>query len=166
MAVLEVLHWPDSRLQQKCDPVPAGADLRGLAADMLDTMYAAPGRGLAGPQVGVMQRIFVMDCDWKEGTRAPQVLINPEIVSASDEMAGGIEGCLSIPDVPMDISRPATVVMTWLDLDGQCHIREMAGFEAKCAQHELDHLNGKVIFDHLSPDDRTRLEAAYKESLQ
>ncbi|MEC8042767.1 MAG: peptide deformylase, partial [Pseudomonadota bacterium] len=80
MAQLEILRWPDPRLQQICTPVADGSDLSVLAQDMLDTMYAAYGRGLAGPQVGVMQRIFVMDVAWKEGTRAPQVLINPEIL--------------------------------------------------------------------------------------
>lgn len=166
MAQLEILRWPDPRLQQICAPVADDSDVSTLAQDMLDTMYAAYGRGLAGPQVGVMQRIFVMDVTWKEGTRAPQVLINPEILEASDALAGGEEGCLSIPNAPAEVQRPAEVVMTWLDLQGQRQTRRMTSFEAKCAQHELDHLNGVVIFDHLGQDDRARLEAAYQEALK
>lgn len=166
MAVRQVLLWPDPRLTQVCAPVEAAEDLTALAADMLDTMYAANGRGLAGPQIGVMQRIFVMDITWKEGLRAPQVLINPEIVAMSEEHVGGEEGCLSIPDTPLEVTRPAEVTMRWRDLDGQQQERRMTGFEAKCAQHELDHLNGRVIFDHLSDDERRRHEAAYLEAQQ
>ncbi|WP_412565298.1 peptide deformylase [Thalassobius sp. MITS945101] len=166
MAVRQVLLWPDPRLTQVCAPVEAGVDLTALAADMLDTMYDANGRGLAGPQIGVMQRIFVMDITWKEGLRAPQVLINPEIVAVSEVHVGGEEGCLSIPDTPLEVTRPAEVTMRWRDMDGLQQERRMTGFEAKCAQHELDHLNGKVIFDHLPEDERRRYEAAYLEAQQ
>lgn len=166
MAVRQLLQWPDPRLMQVCAPIEVGADLTTLAADMLDTMYDANGRGLAGPQIGVMQRIFVMDITWKEARRAPQVLINPEIVAVSEAHVGGEEGCLSIPDTPLEVARPAEVTMRWRDLDGLRQERRMTGFEAKCAQHELDHLNGKVIFDHLPDDERRRREAAYLEAQQ
>jgi len=148
-----ILIHPDPRLKKACPPVPAVSDdLRRLADDMLETMYAAPGIGLAAPQVGVLARMFVMDCIKDEGVPArPLVLINPEITWASAETSIYEEGCLSIPDQYADVKRPARVRMTWTDLDGRNQEEEFSGLWATCAQHELDHLNGKLFIDHLGP---------------
>lgn len=162
MSVLPILEWPDPRLSRVCDPV-GDEDLSQLIADMFDTMYAAPGRGLAAPQVGVLKRLFVMDPGWKDGDRMPTVCIDPEIVEQSEEMETGVEGCLSIPDVPLSVTRPARVVMRWTDADGNRADHALEGFAAKCAQHELDHLNGKVIFNRVDPIKRAVMENAYLE---
>ncbi|OYU41041.1 MAG: peptide deformylase [Pseudorhodobacter sp. PARRP1] len=158
MAVLPILRWPDARLTTVCAQV--SGDVAGLAADMLETMYAAPGRGLAAPQVGVLLRMFVMDCTWKEGIYAPQVLINPELVWASDETAKGPEGCLSLPGMTSDVARPVAVRMRWVGLDGDQHEEMFTNFAAICAQHELDHLNGVLTLDHLDPAARAQAESA------
>lgn len=153
--ILPITRFPDPVLRQPCTPVPAiDADLRQLAADMLETMYAAPGRGLAAPQVAVTLRLFVMDCTWKDGTPSPRVCVNPEIVSASDTLATNTEGCLSIPGVPAQVARPDWVVLRWTDLEGTRHQQRLEGFEAVCAQHELDHLNGRLCIDLMSESDR------------
>ena len=165
MAVLPILRWPDARLCEVCAPVGPDEDLGDLITDMFETMYAAPGRGLAAPQVGVTKRVFVMDCGWKEGDMTPLACINPEIVSASDARARGQEGCLSIPGVLADVERPAEVVLAYTDLTGARQEVALSGFEARCAQHELDHLDGLVTFDRVSPAARAALEAAYEEQL-
>ncbi|MXU63974.1 peptide deformylase [Oceanomicrobium pacificus] len=151
MSTRPILIHPDPRLKKVAAEVTAfDADLQALAADMLDTMYDAPGIGLAGPQIGAMQRIFVMDCAAKEAEPEPLVLINPQIVAASDDLSEYEEGCLSIPDIYETITRPAAVQMRWQDLDGQVQEAEFGGLEATCVQHELDHLNGKLFIDYLS----------------
>lgn len=159
-----ILRWPDPRLSQTCAAV-GDADMRALAEEMLQIMYAAPGRGLAGPQIGVMQRIFVMDCQWKEGAPRPTVCIDPEIVEASEELATLSEGCLSIPGVLVEVTRPAAVRLRWRDASGARQDRWLEGFEARCAQHELDHLDGIVTFDRLDPEARASAEAAYRAAL-
>lgn len=148
-----ILIHPDPRLKKLCPPVAEVTDdIRRLAADMLETMYDAPGVGLAAPQVGVLARLFVMDCVKEEGAAPrPLVLINPEIVWSSDETGTYEEGCLSIPEQYAEITRPARVRMRWTDLDGARQEEEFAGLWATCAQHELDHLNGKLFIDHLGP---------------
>lgn len=148
-----ILIHPDPRLKKACPPLPAVTDdLRRLADDMLETMYAAPGIGLAAPQVGVLARMFVMDCIKDEGVAPrPLVLINPEITWASAETSVYEEGCLSIPDQFADVKRPARVRMSWTDLNGQTQDEEFRGLWATCAQHELDHLDGKLFIDHLGP---------------
>lgn len=162
MSVRPILRWPDPRLSQVCAEVgEITHDIRCLAADMLETMYAAPGRGLAGPQVGAMVRLFVMDVTWKEGIRAPRVLINPVVEWASDRLATGPEGCLSIPGVTAEVTRPAEIRMRWLGLDGQTVSETLVGFAGTCAQHELDHLDGIVTFDRVAPEVRARIEAEY-----
>ena len=161
MSVLPILTWPDARLSQICAPVESVSAVRDLVDDMFDTMYAAPGRGLAAPQVGVMVRLFVMDPTWKEGDRTPYVCINPEIVAASGETGAATEACLSIPGVSADVSRPLRITLAYTDLSGARREAELTGFAATCAQHELDHLDGQVIFDRLSSEDRARVEAAY-----
>ncbi|WP_371225519.1 peptide deformylase [Roseovarius sp. 2305UL8-3] len=162
-----ILIHPDPRLKKVCAPVPDLSDeLRALAKDMLETMYAAPGIGLAAPQVGVLERMFVMDCVKEDGGEPqPMVLINPEIVAVSDEKNTYEEGCLSIPDQFADVTRPAEVEMRWLDENGTEHQEVFDGLWATCAQHELDHLNGKLFIDYLGPMRRqmmTRKSQKYK----
>lgn len=155
MALLPILRWPDSRLMTMCSPVID--DVSELAVDMLETMYAAPGRGLAAPQVGVLLRLFVMDCTWKDGIYAPQVVVNPEILWRSAETAVGREGCLSLPDLTTHIMRSKAVQMRWSDLSGDICEQRFTGFAAICVQHEFDHLNGVLTLDHL--DTATRVAA-------
>lgn len=161
MSVLPIVKWPDRRLSQVCAPVDDAAALGDLIQDMFDTMYDAPGRGLAAPQVGVMQRFFIMDPTWKEGDRTPYVCINPEIVSASADMASGPEACLSIPGVTAEVTRPTEITLAYSDETGARHEAHLTGFAAICAQHELDHLNGVVIFDRLPAAERAQLETDY-----
>jgi peptide deformylase len=160
---LPILRWPDPRLSTVCDPVALDEDLDNLVRDMFETMYAAPGRGLAAPQVGVLKRLFVMDCGWKDGDMTPMVCINPEILRA-DGMAPGSEGCLSIPGVLAEVMRPERILLRYRDIDGAVQEVELDGFEARCAQHELDHLDGIVTFDRLSPEARRVVEEAYSVS--
>ncbi|MGX9355303.1 peptide deformylase [Roseobacteraceae bacterium S113] len=159
MALREILLWPDPRLGEVC-PAVETVDLT-LIGDMFETMYAAPGRGLAAPQIGVMTRIFVMDVTWKEGEMSPLVCINPEIVAHSDEASTNEEACLSIPGVSAEVTRPARITLRYEDVHGESHETEMDGFAAICAQHELDHLDGKVIFDRLPDPAAARLRNDY-----
>jgi len=162
MSILPILLWPDPRLVETAVPVEEiTPQIETLAADMLETMYAAPGRGLAAPQVGVMQRIFVMDAGWKEGKSDPLVCINPMLQEISEERQVNDEGCLSIPGVTASVNRPAQVQMVWTGLNGGRYVQSFDGFAAACVQHELDHLDGVVTFDHLAADDRTALIAEY-----
>lgn len=152
MTLRPILIHPDPRLKKLCAPVEGvPADIGKLAEDMLETMYDAPGVGLAAPQVGVLQRLFVMDCTKGEEARKPMVLINPEIVWASEETNVYEEGCLSIPEQYAEVTRPAIVGMRWTGLDGKTHEDQFDGLWATCAQHELDHLNGKLFIDYLGP---------------
>ena len=122
------------------------------AADMLETMYAAPGVGLAGPQVGLMKRLFVMDCvKDPEAAPRPMVLMNPAVTWTSEACNVYEEGCLSIPEHYAEVERPAEVRVRWLGLDGTMHEEQFSGLWATCAQHEIDHLNGKLFIDYLSP---------------
>lgn len=152
MAILPILYWPDVRLSMRASAVegitPA---IHRLTEEMLETMYAAPGRGLAAPQVGVLQRLFVMDVAWKTGTPEPMVCINPEILWRSAVVATGDEGCLSIPGPITPIARPQAIQMAWTRLDGVRMERRLSGFAAICAQHEYDHLEGIVTLDRLAP---------------
>ena len=163
MSLRPILKWPDARLTQNCAPVAEiNSDLRALVQDMLDTMYDAPGRGLAAPQIGVLLRVFVMDPTAKDAGRNPVVCINPEIISLGADVAEGAEGCLSIPGVSAQVSRPTAIRMGWTDLDGVYHERDLTGFTAVCAQHEMDHLNGMVTFDRIDAAQRTALQAQYE----
>lgn len=164
MAVLPILRWPDARLATVCEPVTEGEDLSELIEQMFRTMYDAPGRGLAAPQVGVMKRLFVMDVTWKEAAKSPVVMINPRILDRSDEMSSGEEGCLSIPGVLTAIERPARVEMEWIDAKGQQQRQWLEGFAARCAQHEFDHLDGVVTFDRLAPEDRDAAIRRFEEA--
>lgn len=143
--VLPILLHPDPMLRRVCAGLPD--DPAQLAADMLATMYAAPGRGLAAPQVGLPFRMFVLDTAWKEGEPARLVALEPEILDPSAELATFTEGCLSIPDRPVAVTRPAAVTLRWTDLDGARRERRLTGIEAVCAQHEADHLDGRLILD-------------------
>lgn len=153
MSLRNILIHPDPRLKKICDPVAKiTPEIESLAADMLATMYDAPGVGLAAPQVGVLSRLFVMDCNKDpEAEPQPLVLINPQITWESEDLNTYEEGCLSIPDQYGDVTRPAQVRIEWLGLDGKTHEREFDALWATCAQHELDHLNGKLFIDYLSP---------------
>ena len=137
--------------------------MRSLADDMLDTMYDAPGIGLAGPQIGVMKRIFVMDCHREDAGKEPTVCINPEIVWASDEVIENEEGCLSIPDIYDQVTRPAAIKLQYLDREGVLQERDCDELWATCAQHELDHLNGKLFIDYLSGIKRTMITNKMKK---
>ncbi len=148
-----ILLHPDPRLKKVAARVDDLSDeLRTLADDMLATMYDAPGIGLAAPQVGVMQRLVVLDCVKEEGEKPrPLVMFNPEIVSASDELNTYEEGCLSIPEQFADVTRPAEVEVRWIDLNGAEQQEVFTGLWATCAQHEIDHLDGKLFIDYLKP---------------
>jgi peptide deformylase len=162
MSVLEVVKWPDARLTATCIPIEGiTAEIETLAADMLETMYDAQGRGLAAPQVGSGQRIFVMDVGWKEGKSDPLVCINPMLQEIGEDRATGPEGCLSIPGVTAQVNRPTQVQMVWTGLNGGRYVQNFDGFAAVCAQHELDHLDGVVTFDHLDVATRDALIAEY-----
>lgn len=158
--ILPILRWPDARLSQPCQPAVLSDSLRTQAADLLETMYAAPGRGLAAPQVGLMLRMFVMDVGWREGAPTPVVMVNPQVVALSDQRVLGPEGCLSIPGPLTQVERAAEVEMRWADLDGTLCEGRFAGFAAICVQHEQDHLDGILTLDHLTPEARVLAEAA------
>ena len=148
MAVLDIVLHPAPVLRAEAKPVTLfDATLSRLAADMIETMYDAPGRGLAAPQVGLPLRVFVTDVDWREGDPAPKIFVNPEITDASDETVLREEGCLSIPDTPCRVRRPARIGLKWQDLTGLGHEAAFDGIEATCIQHELDHLNGILCID-------------------
>lgn len=153
MTLRKILIHPDPRLKTACTPVADfNKDLAKLADDMLETMYAAPGIGLAAPQVGITQRMLVMDCIKDEGaTPEPMVLINPEVVWSSDETSVYDEGCLSIPDQYAEVTRPASVEVVWHDLDGKKRSERFDRLWATCVQHEIDHLEGKLFIDYLKP---------------
>ena len=148
-----ILIHPDPRLKKVCAPVDDLSDgLRALADDMLETMYDAPGIGLAAPQVGVLDRLIVMDCVKEEGVAPrPLIMFNPEIVAASDEMNVYEEGCLSIPEQYAEVKRPEAVDVRWIDRDGNPRQETFDGLWATCVQHEIDHLNGKLFIDYLGP---------------
>ena len=162
MAVLPILHWPDARLSTRCAEVTAiTPEVQQLAADLLETMYAASGRGLAAPQVGAMLRIFVMDTGWKGCARDPRIYLNPDILWMSKTRVVGPEGCLSIPGISPEISRARAIRLRWMDMQGKTCEADLSGFDAICAQHEFDHLDGIVTFNRLSPEARARAEAEY-----
>ncbi|MBE0454829.1 peptide deformylase [Roseovarius autotrophicus] len=146
-----ILIHPDPRLKKVCAPVTEITDeLRTLARDMLETMYDAPGIGLAAPQVGALTRLIVLDCVKEEHeTPRPIVMVNPEVVTASEEMNVYEEGCLSIPEQYAEVTRPAEVEVRWTGIDGAEHREGFGGLWATCVQHEIDHLNGKLFIDYL-----------------
>ena len=153
MALRDILIHPDPRLKAVADPVVDIDDrLKKLADDMLETMYAAPGIGLAAPQVGIMSRMLVMDCVKEDGAAPrPMVLINPEVKWTSDDRNVYEEGCLSLPDQYAEVERPAEVEVAWTSLEGGAQSARFDGLWATCVQHEIDHLNGKLFIDYLKP---------------
>jgi peptide deformylase len=156
MASLPIVEVPDPRLRQISSPVEQVDDeVRALVADMFETMYAAPGIGLAAIQVGVPKRILVIDLqepeeEGGEPVRDPRVFINPEILEASDQEVPYTEGCLSVPDQYAEVDRPDRIRARWLDEQGIQHEEAIEGLLATCLQHEMDHLNGILFIDHLS----------------
>lgn len=150
----EIRLWPDPVLSQVARAAAVDDATLALARDMLDTMYAAEGRGLAAPQVGVLLRLFVMDATWKAGERSPETFINPEILWRSPDMVQSEEGCLSIPGVLATVPRAKEIILRWLMPDGSVQAQKLTGFRAICAQHEIDHLGGIVTLNHLPAKER------------
>lgn len=151
MALLDIINVPDPLLKTKSTPVEKmDAGVRKLLDDMLETMYDAPGIGLAAIQVGVAKRIIVMDTSMEEEENRPTFFINPEVVWESEERNTYSEGCLSVPEHYADVERPASVRVKYLDYDGTMQEKLMEGLDATCIQHEIDHLNGIVFIDYLS----------------
>jgi len=148
-----ILIHPDPRLKQVAAAVSDLSDeRRALAADLLETMYDAPGIGLAAPQVGVAERLIVVDCVKDEGIAPrPLIMFNPEIIAASDHTSVYEEGCLSIPEQYGEVTRPAEVSVRWIDETGAERSEDMDGLWATCVQHEIDHLDGKLFIDYLGP---------------
>jgi peptide deformylase len=158
MAIRDIIKLPDKRLRLKSEPVKRiDAGVRKLADDLFETMYAAPGIGLAAIQIGVAKRVFVADLSKKEERHQPQAFINPEITWTSEEKATHEEGCLSIPDYYEEVERPIEVKVKYLDLDGKAHQIEAKGLLATCLQHEIDHINGVLFIDHISKLKRDRV---------
>ncbi|MEO0918852.1 MAG: peptide deformylase [Pseudomonadota bacterium] len=149
MAVLPLRFEGDAVLRAVADPVVTfDANLTALISDMFATMYAASGRGLAAPQVGVSSRVFVTDVTWKDADWTPIAFVNPAVVAQSDDMTTGPEACLSIPGRAFDVARPVWVMARWQDADGAAQEARLEGPQAICFCHELDHLNGVLITDH------------------
>ena len=151
MALLDVLVAPDPRLKVKAKPVAKVDDrVRRLMDDMLETMYAAPGIGLAAPQVGVARRVIVVDTAREGDAPQPLKIANPEILWRSDELATYSEGCLSLPEHYADVERPAAIKLRYLDYQNEVREIELQGLPATCIQHEMDHLEGVLFVDHIS----------------
>lgn len=163
MALLPILHYPDPRLHKKAKPVAVVDDrIRKLVRDMADTMYEAPGVGLAATQVDVHERVVVIDVS--EAGNELRVLINPEITWKSDERQTYEEGCLSVPGVYDEVERASHIRYRALDADGKAYEAEADGLLAVCVQHELDHLDGKVFVEYLSNLKQTRIKTKLKKA--
>jgi peptide deformylase len=151
MTIKPLIILPDPVLRQVSAPLEQVDDaVRALSQDMLETMYDAPGIGLAAIQIGVPKRMLVIDLAKEDEEKAPQVFINPEILQSSDERSAYEEGCLSIPDYYAEVERPARITVKHVGLDGKEQITEAEGLLATCLQHEIDHLNGVLFIDHIS----------------
>lgn len=158
MAKREIIILPDRMLKQVSSPIKTiDTGVRDLADDMLETMYAAPGIGLAAVQVGILERMLVMDVAREDEEPDPICMINPEIVWSSEELSEHEEGCLSIPETYDAVVRPAEVKVQYLDREGAECERDCSGLLATCVQHEIDHLNGVLFIDHLSRLKRDRI---------
>jgi peptide deformylase len=161
MALREILVVPNPVLKLVSEPVQTvDDDLRALMDDMLETMYAAPGIGLAAIQVGVAKRVIVMDLSGSEEEKAPRYFVNPEILWAAEDTIPYEEGCLSVPEIYDEVDRPTKVKLRYLDYDGKVVEEDAEGLYAVCIQHEMDHLNGVLFIDHLS---RLKREQAVKK---
>jgi peptide deformylase len=158
MAVREIIILPDKRLRLVSEPVKQiDAGIKKLVDELFETMYDAPGIGLAAIQIGIPKRVITMDLSKKEDNHQPQVFINPEIVWQSEETAKYEEGCLSIPDYYEEVERPTEVTVKYLDRDGKPHEIKAKGLLATCLQHEIDHINGVLFIDYLSKLKRDRV---------
>ncbi|MEZ5554323.1 peptide deformylase [Haliea sp.] len=156
MAVLDILEFPDPRLRTRAEPVAAVTDAtRTLVDDLFETMYAAPGIGLAATQVNVHQRVLVIDVS--QDRSEPLVFINPEVTVLNPELGEYDEGCLSVPGFYETVQRPRRISVTALDRNGDAFSRELDGLLAVCLQHEIDHLDGKLFVDYISPVKRQRI---------
>ena len=165
MALRDILIIPDARLRLRSEPVKdIDKGIRALVDDMFETMYAAPGIGLAAIQIGVPQRVVTMDLAKKDEPKAPLVFINPEVTWVSDESATYEEGCLSIPEYYEEVARPKAVKVKFLDLDGKPHEIEAEGLLATCLQHEIDHINGVLFIDHISKLKRDMVMKRFKKA--
>ncbi|WP_422368885.1 peptide deformylase [Pelagibius sp.] len=151
MALLPIITAPDPRLKKVCTPVETvDADIRRLMDDMLETMYNAPGIGLAAPQVGVLKRVIVVDVAAEDQPRAPLCMANPELIWVSDDDATYEEGCLSLPEHYGDVVRPAAIKLRYLDRENEIREMDADGLLATCIQHEMDHLDGILFVDHMT----------------
>ena len=151
MTIKPLIILPDPLLRQQSKPVEmVDSEIQRLADDMLETMYDAPGIGLAAIQIGVARRMLVIDLSRDDEENKPQVFINPEILKVSDEVSTYEEGCLSIPDYYAEVERPASLTVGYVDRDGKQQTIEADGLLATCLQHEIDHLNGVLFIDHIS----------------
>ena len=165
MTIRPLVILPDARLRQKSAPVgPVTDEIRALAADMLETMYDAPGVGLAAIQIGVARRVVTIDTSKDEADRRPQVFLDPEIVWASEEKRIYDEGCLSIPDYYGEVERPDRVRVRFRDLTGETREIEADGLLSTCIQHEIDHLDGVLFIDHLSKLKRDRVTKKFAKA--
>lgn len=165
MAKRPILILPDERLRAIAEPIEKIDDgIKQLAKDMLETMYDAPGIGLAAPQIGELKRIVVMDLAKEDEPAAPLVMINPEILKYSDETVTTEEGCLSIPELYYDVERPAEVTVRYTDLDGKQVELDAKDRLAVCVQHELDHLDGVLYIDYLSRLKRDRVLKKFQKA--
>ena len=165
MTVRDILIIPDKRLRLTSEAVKTvDASLRSLIDDMFETMYAAPGIGLAAIQIGVPKRVVIMDLAKKDEPKQPQVFINPEVVWASDEKATYEEGCLSIPEYYEDVERPKAVKVKFLDAELRPQEIEAEGLTATCLQHEIDHINGVLFIDHISKLKRDMVMKKFKKA--
>jgi peptide deformylase len=162
MSIRPIIQLPDKRLRLPSEPVvKIDGEVKKLVADMFETMYQAPGVGLAAVQVGVPKRVVTIDATRGEEEKQPVALINPEIVWSSDEKSVHEEGCLSIPDFIDEVERPVKVKARFLDLDGRTIEVEAEGLFARVLQHEIDHINGVLFIDHLSKLKRGRIEKKF-----
>ncbi|MBX9455431.1 MAG: peptide deformylase [Rhizobium sp.] len=151
MTIKPLIILPDPVLRQVSAPFETIDDsVHALSSDMIETMYDAPGIGLAAVQIGIPRRMLVIDVSKEDEEKAPQVFINPEILQSSDERSVYEEGCLSIPDYYAEVERPARITVKYLGLDGKEHIDDAEGLLATCLQHEIDHLNGVLFIDYIS----------------
>ncbi|WP_413495233.1 peptide deformylase [Morganella psychrotolerans] len=164
MALLTLRHFPDPCLRETSKPVTVfGDELKAFVADLTETMYAERGIGLAAPQVGVCQRVIIVDVS--ENRDQPMALINPEFIRCDGEMMM-MDGCLSLPESYTETQRYSAVTVRYQDICGDTHTLEAEGLQAGCLQHETDHLNGMLFIDHLSPMKRQRIEKKVKKILK
>jgi peptide deformylase len=165
MAKRDIVILPDKRLRMKSETIlTVDKSVRALVDDLFETMYAAPGIGLAAIQIGVPKRVFTMDLSKKDEPKNPQVYINPEVTWSSPEKATAEEGCLSIPEYYEEVTRPQKVKVKYLDLDGKEHEIEADGLVATCLQHEIDHTNGVLFIDYISKLKRDMVLKKFKKA--